>query len=265
MGHRAYRRPCPAPGMVAVEVVSDRAFARHTHDQFGVGLVEHGAQRSASGRGPVEAQAGDVITVNPGEVHDGVPLGTGGRAWRMLYLDPAVVAALAAEQEHGACREGEFTRPVLRDAMVAGCFRRLFTATVAAADGLERDQALVALFDRLWRPSPAVATAAVPAGVARARQRLDDDPAAGVSLAELAAEAGLSRFQVLRGFVRLTGLPPHAYQLQRRLQVARRAIVAGQPLVEAAQLAGFADQSHMTRLFVRSYGLTPGAYARAGG
>lgn len=48
------------------------------HDQFGIGLVERGAQKSLSGRGMVEAEAGHVITVNPGEVHDGIPLGEGG-------------------------------------------------------------------------------------------------------------------------------------------------------------------------------------------
>ena len=50
---------------------SAHAFGRQTHDQFGIGLIERGAQKSASGRGIVEAGAGDMITVNPGEVHDG--------------------------------------------------------------------------------------------------------------------------------------------------------------------------------------------------
>ncbi len=59
-----------------------RTFGRHFHDQFGVGVVLSGAQRSASGRGPVEAVRGDVITVNPGEVHDGAPIGGQVRTWR---------------------------------------------------------------------------------------------------------------------------------------------------------------------------------------
>ncbi|SQI36332.1 AraC-like ligand binding domain [Serratia plymuthica] len=52
---------------------TDFSFGRHTHDQFGIGLMDRGAQKSLSGRGRVESSAGDIITVNPGEVHDGSP------------------------------------------------------------------------------------------------------------------------------------------------------------------------------------------------
>jgi AraC-like DNA-binding protein len=81
-----------------------------------------------------------------------------------------------------------------------------------------------------------------------------------VSLAELARIAGLPRFQILRAFARETGLTPHAYQVQRRIDLVRRLITRRVPLAEAALTAGFADQSHMTRAFVRRYGLTPAAY-----
>ncbi|MFZ1346580.1 MAG: helix-turn-helix transcriptional regulator, partial [Tabrizicola sp.] len=81
-------------------------------------------------------------------------------------------------------------------------------------------------------------------------------------LAELAQMSGLSRFHFLRSFAKATGLTPHAFRLQARLHLARRLIQAGQPLADAAVEAGFADQSHMTRLFTRSYGMTPGGYAR---
>jgi hypothetical protein len=59
------------PGVISVEARSRRVFSRHAHDEFGIGVVIDGAQDSASGRGLVRAEAGQVITVNPGEVHDG--------------------------------------------------------------------------------------------------------------------------------------------------------------------------------------------------
>ncbi|WP_188590678.1 AraC family ligand binding domain-containing protein, partial [Achromobacter denitrificans] len=82
-------------GVQAVAAHSRHAFARHTHEQFGIGVIRQGAQVSHSGRGQVQAGPGHVITVNPGEVHDGAPLGDGVRAWQMLYLDPEVVADAA--------------------------------------------------------------------------------------------------------------------------------------------------------------------------
>ena len=92
-----------------------------------------------------------------------------------------------------------------------------------------------------------------------------DDPVAAPTLAVLAQTAGLSRYQFLRGFARATGLTPHAYLMQRRLHRARQLIARGARLAEAAAVSGFADQSHMTRLFVRSFGMGPGTYAKAVG
>ena len=79
---------CAMPGVHGVEASSTHSFPRHTHDQFGIGLIRSGAQKSMSGRGMVEAGPGMVITVNPGEVHDGLPIGKAGRRWTMLYFDP---------------------------------------------------------------------------------------------------------------------------------------------------------------------------------
>lgn len=67
-------------GVEAVEAATRHAFPRHTHQQFGIGVIHQGAQKSASGRGMVEAGPGDVITVNPNEVHDGSPIGEAGCA-----------------------------------------------------------------------------------------------------------------------------------------------------------------------------------------
>ena len=67
----------------------------------------------------------------------------------------------------------------------------------------------------------------------------------------------MSRFQLLRGFAQETGLPPHAYRMQRRVMLARQLIAGGANLAAAATAAGFADQSHMTRRFVQAFGLPP--------
>ncbi|CAB3892062.1 HTH-type transcriptional regulator MtrA [Achromobacter anxifer] len=105
----------------------------------------------------------------------------------------------------------------------------------------------------------------MPDAIRYARALIDDDPAASLSLADLAAASGLSRYQVLRAFARATGLTPHAYQVQRRLLLARSLIRQGTALADAAAAVGFADQSHMTRLFVRAYGVSPRRYALAAG
>lgn len=54
----------PVKGVIAVAIASNRHFPRHSHDEFGIGVLTHGAQRSWSGRGMVESLPGHVITVN---------------------------------------------------------------------------------------------------------------------------------------------------------------------------------------------------------
>ena len=254
---------CETAGAQAVAAATRHVFPRHWHEQYGVGVIHQGAHRSHSGRGMVEAGAGDVITVNPGEVHDGAPIGDAGRSWRMLFFDPALIAAAIWDMSEGDSKSYEFSRPVITDAGLARVFQCLFSAmtmTGDAAYGMRREELLLELLAGIVRPLDRAASQA-PAAIRRARTLIDEEPAAPVALADLARECGLSRFQVLRGFVKATGFTPHAYLMQKRTDLARRLIARKTRLADAAAISGFADQSHMTRVFVRKYGVSPGAYA----
>lgn len=254
---------CAVHGVEAVEADTAHSFGRHMHDQFGVGVILRGAQSSASGRGPVEAGPGDVITVNPGEVHDGHPIGEAGRAWRMLYFDPDLIAGVVADIAEEQRGDFVFSHPVSKDRSTARQFIHAYTEMTAppVPEALAAESGLVLLIAAMMErrvfagsPSPSVL---------RAQTMIDDDPTASVSLARLAREAGLSRFQLLRGFAKQNGITPHAYLVQRRIGLVRRMIASGVTLSDAALSSGFADQSHMTRTFVRAYGMTPGDYAAA--
>ena len=253
----------PAPGVLAISIDSAQAFPRHAHDTYGIGRIRRGAQRSWSAAGWVEAGPGDLVMVNPGEVHDGRPIDDLGRHWQMLYLDPGLVEAAAAETLPGG-RPPPLWRPVARDAQLAAAFEWWHARLAADAGALACDEAQLALLATVFaRHGAAVAPRPESPSIARARQRLDDDPANDPGLAALAGEAGLSRFQLLRAFARELDMTPHAYLVQRRLAVARSLLDAGETIADAAAAAGFADQAHLTRLFRRSLGFTPAAYARS--
>jgi AraC-like DNA-binding protein len=261
--HRVVQYRSAVPGIEAMSLVSDHVFPRHSHDHFGVGVIAFGAHRSWSGVGQVEAGSGDAIMVNPGEMHDGMPMDRRVRGWRMLYLDPALLARETADETTGQI---EIMRPAARDPVLAERFGRLFAhVTDPQPDPLALEEALLGALRQVLNrhtvhgpaprgPSPSVA---------KALRRLDDAPEVLVSLAELAALSGVSRFQLLRAFAREVGVTPHAYLMQRRVRLARRLLAAGRTLVQTAGESGFADQSHMTRAFVRQLGVTPGRYRAA--
>jgi AraC-like DNA-binding protein len=255
-------RPCALAQVEAIEARSNHSFPRHTHDSYGIGLIVSGAQRSWSGRGMVEAGRGDLITCNPGEVHDGAPIGDT-RGWKIIYLAPRIVAEIVADIRDGASTDFEFVDPVIQRRVPAPVFDAFYDAlTGRCADAERAQERLVLLLAGLIERRPPLSVPGAP-DLARAKARIDDDPTIPITLADLAREAGVSRFQVLRGFAKLTGLTPHAYLVQRRLDAARRMIARGVTLADAATGCGFADQSHLSRAFARRYGVTPGAYAEA--
>jgi AraC family transcriptional regulator len=82
-----------------------------------------------------------------------------------------------------------------------------------------------------------------------------------ITLAQLAAVAGLSVFHFARTFTRAMGVSPHRYVSRMRLENAMADIAAGKlSLAEIAFNAGFSSQASFTRAFCRISGLTPGEY-----
>ncbi|MCW6506551.1 helix-turn-helix transcriptional regulator [Lichenifustis flavocetrariae] len=257
--HRVVQHKSVLRGVEPMTLLTDHVFPRHAHDGFGIGVMDFGAQRSWSGIGAVQSDAGDIITVNPGEIHDGRPLQGLPRGWRILYLDPGVVHREIGDKT-------EITRPALSDPVLSTRFDHAFAQLIETVpDMFSVEQELIRCLAHLMgrygsRPRPPHGP--LPA-VTKARQRIDDAPQRVTTLAELAALEGLSRFQLVRGFTRDVGVTPHAYLVQRRVRLARRYLAEGLAIVEVALRCGFADQSHMTRAFVRQFGVTPGRYRAA--
>ena len=97
----------------------------------------------------------------------------------------------------------------------------------------------------------------------RVTDRLLGDLKVDTGLLELAALCGLSRSHFARAFRQTTGLPPHRWLLMQRVRQAKALLQATTlPLAEIALECGFADQSHLTRVFSRWVGLSPGAWRR---
>jgi AraC-like DNA-binding protein len=261
----------PWADVYCTDINSARHYGRHWHATYGLGLLESGAQSSASGQGQVEAHAGDLITTNPGEVHDGRPIGGASRRWRMVYLEPAVIASMLGDPQSRAGADVALTRPVIEDARLRAALRELFrrvenggagqpptdTHVLACEESLVQTCALLLNFHSTTPPAREIEV-----DLRRVRERLGDDLLKPPTLAELAAMSGLSKYQVLRRFEKTYGIPPHAWLLQQRTERARGLIRNGLSLAQAAAACGFADQSHMNRLFIRHFGFTPGAWQK---
>ena len=240
-------------------------YARHSHDSLAFGGVEQGAMRFWHGGTEYLASSGDMIVLNPGEVHDGRTDPSAGCRYHMLYVEqPAIEALFAADEPR--MRSGVVLKgPLLRDPALARLIAR-FAAD--PADALEQQarltQVLLQLFARHGRPPlPVGRTTSEFERVARAKDYMAEHLDQPILLKELAAAAGLSSFYFLRTFKRVTGMPPHAYLNQIRLERARALLCAGEPPAQVAAALGFTDQSHLIRRFKAAFGVTPGQYRAA--
>ncbi|GAA4443203.1 AraC family transcriptional regulator [Phytohabitans houttuyneae] len=235
------------------------AYPRHAHEEYQVCLNLELPGRVWYRRAWHTIAPRSLTVVAPQEVHetrDPDDRPAGGR-YRVFYLDPAAVDAVA----------GAAGRPASADLLLpAGdLFDRFLTLHRAYQEPesrLTRDclaqAALAALLDGPGsEPAPARREAR------RARDYLMDNLTANVSLAELARVASLSPYHLARTFASEFGLPPHAYQIQARIGLARRLLLAGRSATQVAYATGFYDPSHFARHFTRVVGVPPGGYGRS--
>jgi AraC-like DNA-binding protein len=253
-----------------------RVYHRHSHDCYSFGVTESGAQGFTCRRSGHVSTAGMVMAFNPDDPHDGHAAAGQGFTYRMIHVGPEFLADQLADMAGRPPARPLFAWPVLEDAALATAVRRLHAALIGGAGPLERSERLAAAVTLLVRraatrpPAPAArlggAASAGPGAAAAAgkiRAFLNDEYASPVTGAQIAAVADCSRYAAYRAFQGTYGLAPSAYQRQLRLRAARRLLARGVAPADAAALAGFADQAHLTRWFRRCYGITPGAYRGA--
>ena len=219
-----------APGADGLERIEARffgdAYARHRHDTYAVGLTLSGVQRFWYRGAERVSLPGQILVLHPDEVHDGGAGDEMGLSYRMLYVEPALIAEALDE----AAAPPFVAEPVIDDAPLAAVLAEALSALDAPLDELARDY-------------------------------LDAHATRAVTSVELERAAGIDRYALARHFRALYATSPHRYLLMRRLARARALIGADAPLAEIATATGFADQAHFSRHFKNAYGLPPGRWA----
>ncbi len=250
-------------GVAGAEALAARrlrlTFDRHFHDTYAFGLVLAGVERCRTGAHLNFFGPGSVPLFNPGDVHDGGPATADGWSYRMLYLEPGLVADLLADPG-GA--EPVFARHARGDEPARRRVRAVFDAIDCGSPlGIEASLrlALETLFDLRAGERPSTTRAP---RLERVRERVAQECCRPLRLRDLCGEAALSPSALLRSFERAFGLSPHRYQQSCRAAIARRLIAAGMPLAAVAVECGYADQSHLNRWFLRVHGVTPGRFRR---
>lgn len=269
---------------VRTTLESTQPYAEHFHSAFSFGLILEGGTCFTLMGQAHEALKGDIALIAPGLPHSCNPLHGKARSYLMAYFDAAWFARNIC-RPLGIAEAYEITMPVVRDPAL---FQQGIAAMEAFCNGADDAEIrFAALFAQLQRGYSCLANRAEPADKSAGNKPA---PKAGYPLAAanillaadcaqitdgndppatdpapvttLARRAGLRRESFSRAFRRTAGLPPKAWLHCLRLEKARALLRQGKSIADAALAAGYADQSHFHRMFVKFYSVTPGCYQR---
>jgi AraC family transcriptional regulator len=133
------------------------------------------------------------------------------------------------------------------------------------ADGVARwiaAQLVTAHSSGLRRPEPK-ANGLTPGQLKKIAGFIEERLEESLNIEDIAAAVGLNPIHFARQFKRTTGKPPYQFVIEKRVERARELLAADMPIAEVAAAAGFSHQEHLTRVFGRQTGMTPGAYRRS--
>ena len=254
---RAFKPPVDGVAEVLHAYFPAHAYPMHTHDAWAVMVIDDGVVRYDLEHHEHGALTGLVTVLPPFVPHDGRSVTASGFRKRVLYLDAGV---LGEDLIGRAVDHPEVTDPVLRrqvdglhQALDVGHQELEVTSRLAVVRRLVRDRLRdVAVED--VSPEPGLAR--------RLRSLLDDRVTEPVTITELARELQTSDAYLVRSFTAHFGIPPHRYLTGRRIDAARRLLLAGHRPAYVAGAVGLHDQSHLNRHFLAMLGVTPAAYQR---
>nr|WP_299244910.1 AraC family transcriptional regulator [uncultured Halomonas sp.] len=249
--------------------MDDFHYDRHAHEEYAFGVTLAGRQDFFSGGQCHRSTPGNVVQLNPEEVHDGHSGGDSTLGYVMVYVPPVQLEALFANavgrEDAGHFRSAD---TLIQDHALRGAILEL-ARLVTHQDGsrIEQEHALHRIATRLVQregkfQSNTASVSRPDALLRRAKDYILAHLEEDMSLDDLSQAAHLSKYHFLRLFRQQFAMTPHQYVLNCRINAARHALDNGALPNEVAFRYGFADLSHFNRRFKRIYGMTPHQYQR---
>ena len=239
----------------------DQGFPEHFHTYYVIGTMDRGSREVTIAGETRRLAPGELVFFQPGEPHACRPVGEERLDWRGLHV-PQEVMERAAEAVTGRQFAPHFTPSVLPGSELTSLFREVWELAAGEQGELRREEAFLLLVGRLLErcggcPRP---PEEVRPEVRAVCDYLEAHCDPRITLEQLSALAGLSKYHLLRCFTRQKGITPYRYLETVRVNRARALLEQGATPLDAALRAGFADQSHFNHFFKILTGLTPSQY-----
>ncbi len=242
-------------------------FPKHSHDDiFSIGFMEEGTSYCLSkSNDDFIVSKGESVFINPGQVHSGIPVEDSLITYRMFYIDVKLMVDLASDVFEKSETIPEFSHKIIKSNQISGSFYNLLNLMNNSGGRLEKESALTEAIGKVISGYCDIKKTEFKSGneisgIKKAEELLSENLEEKISLDEIAKYSGFSRYYFLRLFKEKTGLPPHVYRTQKRIDRAKFLLKKKKSFSEIALETGFTDQSHFTNKFRQFTGASPGQY-----
>ncbi|MBN9296234.1 MAG: AraC family transcriptional regulator [Filimonas sp.] len=229
-------------------------FPSHTHNTFNIALIINQSFNAKLPDKFLQAPVGTLCITNPDEVHATPCDKSTGNSFITFYIPPDVLTRINKGNPVFFKDKVIYHKKLFASfyylsqnlSVASGRFETLLTASLTA---LVREYATEITF-------------------ANATSRLfhtflAEESFKKFSLDKAAKNLGLDKYKFLRLFKQETGLTPNSFVILKRIETAKKLILAQNDLLDVALSSGFYDAAHLIREFKKYTGVTPRIYRDA--
>lgn len=240
-------------------------FPNHFHECYVIGFVEGGKRHLWCKGKEYDLKEGDLILLNPRDNHYCAPINGEILDYRAVNIDSRVMSK-AVKEITGQEYVLHFTQNVVYQSDITKSLSDLYTAILYSFPKMEKEEALFFLLEQIMQeyssPFDESNEQEQSQQIKTLCAYMREHFAENISLDDLLSMTTCKKSYLLRSFTKQVGVSPYRYLQTVRLERVKKFLEQNIAPVDAAGMAGFADQSHFTNFFKEFIGLTPKQYQR---
>ena len=250
---------------------SNFSYPRHFHEEYLVQIVLKGRNKFFCKGKNFLAQPGNIVLINPGEIHDGTAPKNEILEYKVFYIGvPALQELFSEKYTQHDLSVLYFNQSLVRDKCLFQKICTYFgTQRRDTIDTLESSQLyyeimahIIGRYSTLGSADEKISSP-YKTNINRLKEYINDNIGDKLLLKDLSRICAISPFHLLRIFTCHTGITLHKYVTITRIERSKQMLRKKQDISDISHLLGFADQCHFTRYFKKMVGTTPGEFQRS--